>query len=217
MMESKICSKCGVEKPIAEYHKARDCKLGVRAHCKACLCRDARNSHHAKRDENVAKMRERRASDPEAVREYHRNYYAENTERRRAYLRKWREANREGYLDSAARSHRKRYADPQKRLEAAIRAGVHKKLSGSGKSARTFELLGFTPDQLKGHLERQFAKGMTWANFGKWHVDHVMPLSSFDYESADDEQFRRAWALSNLRPLWADKNLSKGAKRLTLL
>lgn len=58
---------------------------------------------------------------------------------------------------------------------------------------------------------------MTWDNFGDWHIDHILPLSSFNYSTPDEPDFKSAWALTNLRPIWAKENLEKGAKRLTLL
>jgi len=61
------------------------------------------------------------------------------------------------------------------------------------------------------HLESMFVDGMSWENYGGgWHVDHILPLSSFEYETTDDDSFKTAWALSNLQPLWASENISKG-------
>lgn len=58
---------------------------------------------------------------------------------------------------------------------------------------------------------------MSWANFGEWHVDHIVPLASFTFASPDDDEFRAAWSLANLQPLWALENLQKRDQRLTLL
>jgi 5-methylcytosine-specific restriction endonuclease McrA len=58
---------------------------------------------------------------------------------------------------------------------------------------------------------------MTWENFGDWHVDHRVPLASFNYASADDPEFRAAWALTNLQPLWKRENLRKGKLMKVLL
>lgn len=85
------------------------------------------------------------------------------------------------------------------------------------KGKRTDQVLGFTADDLRAHLERQFVKGMGWHNMGEWHIDHIVPVSSFTITSADDADFKACWALTNLRPMWADENRSKGDKRLTLL
>lgn len=65
--------------------------------------------------------------------------------------------------------------------------------------------------ELKQHLEKLFQPGMTWENWSRdgWHIDHIVPLSSFDL--TDREQFLKACHFSNLQPLWAKENLSKAA------
>lgn len=77
--------------------------------------------------------------------------------------------------------------------------------------------LGYTAGQLKAHVERQFVGRMSWQAFaeGKIHIDHIRPLSAFDL--SDDGQFREAFSLPNMRPLWARDNLAKGASVLHLL
>ena len=76
----------------------------------------------------------------------------------------------------------------------------------------TWAALPYTPQQLREHLEAQFEEGMTWDNYGEWHIDHIYPQSKLPYESMTDENFRLAWDLRNLRPLWAAENLSKRDK-----
>jgi len=65
------------------------------------------------------------------------------------------------------------------------------------------------------HLQRQFLPHMTWANYGEWHVDHDIPLSAFNFKTVHDYDFKRAWSLGNLKPMWADENLRKHAKLAT--
>lgn len=88
-----------------------------------------------------------------------------------------------------------------------------------GKNGRTFaSVFGYTAEQLKRHLERQFHEGMSWENYGTiWHVDHIVPLASFKLETVDDAEFKAAFALTNLRPLWAEDNIEKRDRRLYLL
>jgi hypothetical protein len=63
------------------------------------------------------------------------------------------------------------------------------------------------------HLEARFVPGMTFENYGKvWHIDHIKPNRLFNYESQEDEDFKKCWALSNLQPLFAADNLSKGGR-----
>ena len=89
-------------------------------------------------------------------------------------------------------------------------------MRGKAKSGKTFELLGYTPEDLRRHIEKQFCKGMSWGNYGEWHIDHIVPLSSFEISSWDDPELKAAWDLTNLRPIWSKENLQKSA-RLTHL
>ena len=68
--------------------------------------------------------------------------------------------------------------------------------------------IGCTAQQLRNHLQSQFTKGMNWNNYGKWHVDHILPCASFDL--ADERHMQICWNWQNLRPLWAGENISKG-------
>jgi hypothetical protein len=76
--------------------------------------------------------------------------------------------------------------------------------------------LGYTIEELMSHLEKQFTEGMTWENYGEWHVDHIKPMSSFKFESVDDPEFKECWKLENLQPLWEEDNLSKGPRYLSI-
>ena len=77
---------------------------------------------------------------------------------------------------------------------------------GGTKTKRTEELLGYTAEELKAHLESLFKEGMTWENQGEWHIDHRIPASYF----TSIDQMRECFALSNLKPEWAEWNMSKG-------
>jgi len=61
----------------------------------------------------------------------------------------------------------------------------------------------------KNHLEKQFKDGMTWDNYGDWHIDHIRPISSFNFKSYEDKEFKECWDLNNLQPLWAEENIRK--------
>lgn len=120
--------------------------------------------------------------------------------------------------------------DPEFNLKQRLRAAERRRQRGlnigdyirpalcsNGKSKVVFRELGYTIQELRRHLERQFHSGMNWQRFaaGEIHIDHRRPLSAFDL--SDHDEWRRAWALTNLQPLWASENLAKGAKRGLLL
>ena len=73
-------------------------------------------------------------------------------------------------------------------------------------------MLGYSADDLKTHLETQFADGMSWDNMSEWHIDHIRPVASFNFDSTEHPDFKKCWALNNLQPLWAKDNLRKGDK-----
>jgi hypothetical protein len=81
---------------------------------------------------------------------------------------------------------------------------------------RTEALLGYSSSQLVKHLENLFDEKMSWTNYGTyWHIDHIVPLSSFKFENENDEEFKECWSLSNLQPLEASENIRKSNKILT--
>jgi len=91
-----------------------------------------------------------------------------------------------------------------------LRTGLRYAMNGTYKPKRTMELLGCSRKQLKKHLSAQFTEGMTPENYGEWHMDHIIPVSSFDHH--DPEQVAICWHYTNLQPLWAEDNLRKSDK-----
>ncbi len=107
--------------------------------------------------------------------------------------------------------------------EKAMRKHIRQCMSGNiwrcltsrntSKRGNTWEkLVGYTVEELMAHLESKFWPGMSWSNYGQWHIDHIIPDSVFHYTSYEDPEFKECWALSNLQPLWAHDNQSKHAK-----
>lgn len=76
------------------------------------------------------------------------------------------------------------------------------------------ELIGCSISFLRGYLEAKFTEGMSWDNHGEWHIDHIKPCASFNL--LDDEEQQKCFHYKNLQPLWAQENLSKGAKIIEL-
>lgn len=104
---------------------------------------------------------------------------------------------------------RKASETPSKRIRNAMSARMWAALKG-GKDFALFSRLGYSLQDLIAHLEARFSEGMSWENYGQWHVDHKRPCASFDLTQED--QFAECWALDNLQPLWAEANVRKGAR-----
>lgn len=194
---SKRCSKCGEEKPLDQFSRHAIGKDGRRPDCK--VCQAIRNLAW------LTKNRQKHRAD-------NHRYYAENRERVLAKNSQWKRDNPDANRLLMLRAQRKRMATVKGRLERAIRDEIRKTLKGgtSGKRGRrSFDLVGYSVADLQAHLEARFLPGMSWENYGQWHIDHIIPLSAFNYETPDDYDFRRAWALANLQPLWASENYRK--------
>lgn len=202
----KRCCTCKENKLKGEFAKSERTPDRLRKRCKACS--NAANKKY--REEN-----------PEKAKASTRGWAERNAERKKATVKAWSERNRErqSALSKAWKAknrarirdnHNRRFSqNPILRVHKAIRERLRFSLLFDSGGLRTFELLGYSRDDLKVHLERQFLKGMSWDNYGEWHVDHIVPLSTFPMSEIDE--IRACWALSNLRPLWAKDNLSKRA------
>ena len=83
-------------------------------------------------------------------------------------------------------------------------------LKGKIKTSKSEVLLGCSFEEFKIYIQSKFKDSMTWDNMGDWHIDHIIPLCSFDL-SLEEEQ-KKAFHYTNQQPLWAEENLKKGAK-----
>lgn len=116
-----------------------------------------------------------------------------------------------------ARNKLRRRTIPSVAIAGRISAQIGHALRGRKAGRKWESIVGYTVEELMAHIERQFLKGMSWGNRSEWHLDHVVPLTSFIFTGPDDPEVRRAWALPNLRPLWAGDNIRKSGRRTHLL
>lgn len=145
----------------------------------------------------------------------HRDEVNQKAKDRRASDRAWATTQ---YRRTSKRTKERYKTDPAFSLGIRLRRRLYMAIKGGQKSGSAVRDLGCSLEEFLIHIERQFAPRMSWNNWGKgkgkWHLDHIRPLSSFDL--TDQEQFRMAVHFTNYRPLWSGDNLAKGA-RMTLL
>lgn len=145
--------------------------------------------------------------------EYNRQYYLLNKDKIQTQRRKTNSKNpelfRQQQRERKRRWDKKAMLNPMHRLSNNLRGGMHHALKGKKGFRKWEDLVGYTLQDLINHLTPLLGEGMTWENYGKWHIDHKIPKSWFRYESADDPKFKECWALSNLQPLWAKDNVRK--------
>lgn len=126
-------------------------------------------------------------------------------ERWQGVLEKYRENNRERL--NAEYNYRMRH-DPDFKIPRALRNRLYTAIKRGYKAGSAVSDLGCSIEDFKEYIAAQFQPDMTWENWGEWHLDHIKPLNSFNL--SDREQFLEACHFSNMQPLWAAENLSKG-------
>jgi len=156
-----------------------------------------------------------RDKNKERLDEYYKEWSKNKKEHRKEYLKQYREKNKEK-IKEVKRTYQKekRHTDPIYKLISNFRTAIYTVLKENklDKYTNYFNMVGYTAEQLKSHLEVQFKQAMTWENYGEWHVDHIKPISSFTFETCEDEEFKICWSLDNLQPMWGIENIKKGNK-----
>ncbi len=128
-------------------------------------------------------------------------------------ISQWRKENREKICDAFKTYEKKRkQTDPIFKLMKTLRSrlGNALKYKSAKKKLSTLDLTGCSVAFLKEYLEKMFKDGMTWENHGSWHIDHIIPCSSFNLIDVDEQ--KKCFHYTNLQPLWAEENLKKGSK-----
>ena len=112
-----------------------------------------------------------------------------------------------GIVATRARDFRRRSV--RQRINESMGAMIYLALKEKKNGYKWEDLVSYTCEDLMSHLESQFTEDMSWDNKGQWHIDHIIPRSHFHFNSPEDTEFKKCWALNNLQPLWADDNLKK--------
>lgn len=197
---------------MAEYQtrphaiEARRAARSTDAYRAASRIRDAKRRKTSEYRQRAAKYER-----SERVAAYRRAYKNRADSKARARELSKRDHFKERHRISIARARSTVMGGLNARMSCAINRSVKKNFV----SWRS--VIGYSLPELKAHLEKQFLPGMSWENFGAWHIDHIIPISSFKFHSHRCAEFQECWSLSNLRPLWAEANLRKSDKRLFLL
>ena len=190
MPATKICSRkdCqhgGEPQPISNFHKDNLRAAGYKTYCKDC-------------DRALDQLPKRKAS---------RARYFESPAGKATRRRYQRSQKGRAYFRRASSLHYQ-----ANKLDCSISTGINRSLKGRKNGFHWEDLVGFTLNDLILHLEKQFTNGMTWENYGEWHIDHIIPITAFNFHSVNDYDFKRCWALSNLQPLWRVDNEHKSDK-----
>lgn len=208
MEPKKKCNKCKLEKTLDNFHKDKTAKDSLQGKCKYCINKSYRDN----REERLEKSMDYYKQNKNKKNSYTKSYYHKNPEKFITYAKKYREDNIEKVRKYHSKWRKeKRKTDPLFKLNEILRNMVYRVFQsiGTKKTEKTFDLLMYSPNNLKLRLEYQFNEKMTWNNYGiYWEIDHIKPIDKFVKQG--ETRFHIINALSNLRPLNIDKNRSKG-------
>lgn len=197
-----IAKKIGVSKPtILRILKENDVKMGPSGRR---FIGGKKVADKKWRDNNKDKLSE-----------YHKKWYSENKEKWNEYIKEYREKNIDKIRKTKREYERNRKSrDPLYKLISNFRTAIYQVLKESNveKNNHYFDILPYTQKELIQHLENQFTDDMTWGKYGEWHVDHKLPISSFNIEEMGDNEFIECWSLDNLQPMWGEENIFKSNK-----
>jgi hypothetical protein len=209
----KKCKACKELKPLSEFRLNRTMRDGHRSSCKSC----DKEYGRCWRVKNLERTREYdrqyKTENPEKIKEKNLRYRIKNSEKIKEKKRRYRIKNSEKEKERLRRARKKYRATLKGALRHAISNAVGRSFKKDSKAGRSWEeLVGYTINDLKKHLEKRFQPGMSWGNYGKWHIDHEIPISVFNFETPEDSDFKLCWSLKNLQPMWAKENISKSNK-----
>ena len=151
----------------------------------------------------------------ERLKKNHKKWSEQNKEHLKKYIKEYRKNNVDKIRQIKRDYERNRKAsDPLYKLISNFRTAIYQVLKESNveKNKHYFDILQYSPEELISHLESQFTDTMNWDNYGEWHVDHKLPITSFNIQEMGDEQFMKCWSLNNLQPMWGKENIVKGDK-----
>lgn len=204
------CKKCAYERS-KKYSEQPNAKLKKST-------RKIKNSEHIKqvnkkyRENNKDSRRKYLDSNRVKISESLTKYYNENRKSILEYRKKWYLENKDKAISSQRLRYQRVKDDPDFKLTKSLRQMLRRiiLLTGQTKKSKTYDILGYNSKDLKRHLESLFTDGMSWDNYGEWHIDHIVPVSWWLKNDVTDPAMINS--LINLQPLWAKDNMLKSDK-----
>ena len=167
--------------------------------CKKCLIDKDNSNFHKRKDSKTGYRRTCKSCVSDYQSEYQSKYYELNKDKISEYKYEYRRT--EEYRDK----NKNRIDKKHIRISRNFINSTINRIKSKKNYKSNLDLLGYSHEEFKNHIENLFSEGMSWDNHGEWHIDHIIPVSRFD-ESVDIKIMN---SLSNLQPLWAKDNLKK--------
>ena len=204
----KTCNKCGEVKPISEFVKCKKSKNGVRGECSKCANERNLKKYHDNKEQINENRRNNYTGPTEESRVRQRQWEKNNPDKIKIYSKRKYVKHKDKFIKNSMKwNYNKLETDTLFKLKSLLRSRIYNFLKSKGfsKNSSTEQIIGCSKEYLKEYLENKFTDGMSWDNQGKWHIDHIIPLSSANNE----EEIYKLFHYTNLQPLWAKDNFVK--------
>ena len=211
---AKKCKVCHKKKLLSEFSPSKLGKYGTRSNCKKCATKATSVYYEQHKEEILIDKKARYKENPQIEINNQKRFRINNPGRASQIAMRWQKKNPEKVREIDKRYLKKKRSTVMGRLNVTIGNYIRMSLRGKKCGKHWEDIVGYTLQELKIHLEKLFLPGMTWNNRSEWHIDHKIPISYFHYTSYDDIAFKQCWALSNLQPMWAKDNMKKSNKIL---
>ena len=94
-MEGKVCTKCGVWKPLKEYHKNKAKKDGRQYKCRECTKKYGKQYNEVNKERIKEQQKQYREVNKEKKKEYDKQYHKDNAEHFKQYYKQYHKDNAE--------------------------------------------------------------------------------------------------------------------------
>ena len=213
----KTCNICEIEKEASLFAIEKNSSDGLRSSCRECIKEYNKKYYKEHREKIIAqKISYQKTLPKEKKRQYDRNWSERNPEKRKEYEKKRKQTK--SFKDWRKKYERhKKETNPAYKLRNLLSVKIRTALKKNSnfKESSYLKFLEYSCEDLVKHLEAQFTPEMNWKNHGTyWHIDHIVPQILLPFVSLEEENFKKCWALENLRPLEKKENLKKGKKTI---
>jgi 5-methylcytosine-specific restriction endonuclease McrA len=167
------------------------------------------------REKHIKDATQWNKDNPEKVKGYLKTYYQNNCKKIKEKIEQYQKNNHKKIRDREREyKDRKRKTDLRYNLNWKIEILMSKCLKGNKKGKKWCDLVGYSVDDLIKHLEKTILEMYCWQDFlkGRLQIDHIIPISAFNFTEPEHIDFKRCWSLENLQLLPAKENRIKSNK-----
>lgn len=205
----KKCTKCNEEKSFDNFCKQKRYKDGYQSQCRSCINEKTKQYYQENKEIKKEYFKQYREENKELINKKLKKYYQENKE----YYKEYNKKNKERLNDYYKQYNKQRRQNDllfkfKHNVRSLISYSFKRGTNKFSKNTKTETILGCTIEEFRTYIESKFKTGMSFDNQGKWHLDHIYPISL----AKSEKEVIALNHYTNFQPLWAEENFKKSNK-----